>query len=92
MMQKFDITVKQTGRSAFAIGIAPVPVMKWHDVVNAREELRSVIRQTIGLVDRRSAIAQGAQRVLTAWGDKGILFPINWVDGDEFIPIHPPNG
>lgn len=92
MIQSFDITVKQLGRSAFAIGIAPVPVMKWHDVVNAREELRTIIRQTVGLVDRRSAIAQGAQRVVRAWGEKGIIFPNNWVDGDEYIPMHPPNG
>jgi len=86
----FHISVDQPDRNIFVVGIQPIPVMKWHDVVNAREDLRNVIRSSVGIIDRRAFILQGALDVLQKWGAKGILFPENWVDGDEYVHLLKP--
>ena len=86
-VKNFNVTVEIPRKGLFHIGIEPVPIMKWHDVTNAREDLRNVIRATAGHIDRRTAILQGTLEVIKVWGAKGIIFPDNWMDGDEYIPL-----
>lgn len=87
----FKVTVEQSrspgGSWRFTVGIEPVPVMKWHDVTNARAELIEMIVKTAGHVNRRQAILDGTMDSLRKWSNHGILFPTHWNDGDEYIPM-----
>lgn len=88
--QRYKVSVEQrrfSGRNQYIIGIDPVPIMLWHDVPNARAELRAVVASTAGLVDRRQAILARVMAALSDWSGKGILFPSNYNDGDEYIPV-----
>lgn len=87
---KVSVVAMKTPRGRrFIVGFNPSPVMRWHDVVNARSMVLDAIRSTAGMTNRSEEIARKVHACIREWSKHGILFPTTYNDGDDFIALYP---